>query len=90
MDADDEALSPEPRELYTIYECDEQFEVGQQDDEPLEANRPEAQQLSSVHQSLPEFDNDNQDSEPLRQKAQNLDFSYPSDMNSPRIITIEI
>ncbi len=87
---DDEAFSPEPRELYTIYECDEQFEGDQQDDEPFEANRPEAQQLSSVHQSLPEFDNDNQDGEPLRQKAQNLDFSSPSDMNSPRISTIEI
>lgn len=56
----------------------------------LRQTSPEAQQLSPVYQSLPEFDNENQDGEPLRQKAQNLDFSSPSDMNSLRIITIEI
>lgn len=63
---DDEAFSPEPRELYTIYEWDEEFEDDQQDDEPLEANSPEPEQLSPVHQSLPEFDDDQQDDEPLK------------------------
>lgn len=63
-DVDDEASSPEPQELSTIYEGKEEFKNGEQNDEPLEIDSPEPQKLSSLHESHPELDN-YQDGEPL-------------------------
>ena len=63
-DVVDEASSPEPQEFSTIYECDQEFEDGQQDDEPREADSDEPQQISPLHESHTEFD-DQQDDEPL-------------------------
>lgn len=81
-DVDEEEFNPELRELYTIYECNEEFENDQNDDEPLEANTPEPQQLSPVHQSLPEFDDDEKDDEPLEAGSPELQrlssFRYES------------
>lgn len=55
-DVEDEASSPEPQELSTIDECDEEFEDDQKDDEPPEADSPESQLLSPLHESLPALD----------------------------------
>lgn len=79
-DVVDEASSPEPQELSTIYECDQEFEDGQQDDEPREADSDKPQQLSPLHESHTEFD-DQQDDVPLEADSpepQRLSIPHPS------------
>ena len=68
-DVDDEAFGPEPRELFTIYECDEELEDDQHNDEPAETNSPEPHQISPVHQSQLELDNDQQNDELLKAES---------------------
>lgn len=65
----EEAFSHEPRELFTIYECDEDVEDDQQYDEPAEANSPESQQLSPLHQSHLEFCSDHRNDEPFEAES---------------------
>ena len=84
-DVADEASSPEPQELSTIYECDDEFEDGQQDDEPREADSDGPQQLSPFHESHTEFDE--QDEEPVEadgpesQRLSTLHQSYPAEFD---------
>lgn len=80
---EDGAFSPESREPFTIYECDEKFEDDQQDYEPLGANSPEAPQLSPVYQSHLDFDNGQQSDEPLEPESPEPQHSSPSNLNPP-------
>ena len=77
---DDEAFSPESRELFTINECDEEVEVAQSNDEP---DSPEPQQLSPIHQSYLEFGNDQQDHESLEGESPEPRRLFPFRHESP-------
>lgn len=61
----DESFSPEPLELSTINECDEEVDDDHQDKQPVKAHSPEPRQLSPLYQS-PEFDDGERDGEPLK------------------------
>lgn len=69
LDVDDEAFSPEPREFFTIYECNEELEDDQHNDEPAETISPEPQKISPVYQSHLEFDNGQENDELLEAES---------------------